>query len=121
MKLRTRNRPRYFRVMTIAGYGVGALYAATPGFIVRSAPPGTTTSAMSFNLVLTTIGGAIGSALSALVLQAATAHGTAIPSGHGYVVAAFVGAGVLAVAALLSYLLRPRPDYVRANEPVLAE
>jgi hypothetical protein len=78
VKLRTRNRPRYFRVMTIAGYGVGALYAATPGFIVRSAPPGTTTSAMSFN-------------------------------------------GVLAVAALLSYLLRPRPDYVRANEPVLAE
>ena len=121
MKLRTRNRPRYFRVMTIAGYRVGALYAATPGFIVRSAPPGTTTSAMSFNLVLTTIGGAIGSALSALVLQAATAHETAIPSGHGYVVAAFVGAGVLAVAALLSYLLRPRPDYVRANEPVLAE
>ena len=110
-----------FVVLTIAGYGVGALYAATPGFIVRSAPPGTTTSAMSFNLVLTTIGGAIGSALSALVLQAATAHGTAIPSGHGYVVAAFVGAGVLAVAAFLSCLLRPRPAYVGGNEPALAE
>ncbi|HEX3515784.1 MAG TPA: hypothetical protein VHT26_17465 [Trebonia sp.] len=27
-----------FVVMTVAGYGVGALYAATPGFIVRSAP-----------------------------------------------------------------------------------
>ena len=110
-----------FPRMTIAGYGVGTLCAATPGFIVRSAPPGTTTSAMSFNLVLTTIGGAIGSALSALVLQAATAHGAAIPSGHGYVVAALVGAGVLAVAALFSYLVRPRLDYVRANEPALAE
>jgi MFS family permease len=110
-----------FVVKTVAGYGVGALYAATPGFIVRSAPPGTTTSAMSFNLVLTTIGGAIGSALSALVLQAATAHGTSIPAGHGYVVAAFVGAGVLAVAALLTYLLRPRSAYVSGNEPALAE
>jgi MFS family permease len=110
-----------FVVMTVAGYGVGALYAATPGFIVRSAPQGTTTSAMSFNLVLTTIGGAIGSALSALVLQAATAHGASIPTGHGYVVAAFVGAGALAVAVLLSYLLRPRSGYVGGNEPALAE
>jgi MFS family permease len=110
-----------FVVMTVAGYGVGALYAATPGFIVRSAPQGTTTSAMSFNLVLTTIGGAIGSALSALVLQAATAHGASIPTGHGYVVAAFVGAGALAVAVLLSYLLRPRSAYVGGNEPALAE
>jgi hypothetical protein len=75
---------------------------------------------MSFNLVLTTIGGAIGSALSALILQAATAHGTTIPTGHGYVVAAFVGAGVLAVAALLGYLLRPRSAYVSGNEPALA-
>ena len=110
-----------FVVMTVAGYGVGALYAATPGFVVRSAPQGTTTSAMSFNLVLTTIGGAIGSALSALVLQAATAHGASIPTGHGYVVAAFVGAGALAVAVLLSYLLRPRSGYVGGNEPALAE
>ena len=110
-----------FVVMTVAGYGVGALYAATPGFIGRSAPQGTTTSAMSFNLVLTTIGGAIGSALSALVLQAATAHGASIPTGHGYVVAAFVGAGALAVAVLLSYLLRPRSGYVGGNEPSLAE
>jgi predicted MFS family arabinose efflux permease len=70
-----------FVVMTVAGYGVGALYAATPGFIVRSAPPGTTTSAMSFDLVHTTIGGAIGSAFSALVLQAATAHGPRFPPG----------------------------------------
>jgi MFS family permease len=109
-----------FAVMTVAGFGVGALYAATPGFIVRSASPGTTTSAMSFNLVLTTIGGAIGSALSALVLQAATAHGTSIPTSHGYAVAAFVGAGVLAVAVLLSYLLRPRSACVSGNEPALA-
>ena len=107
--------------MSVAGYGAGALYAATPGFIIRSAPPGTTTSAMSFNLVLTTIGGAIGSALSALVLQAATARGSSIPTGHGYVVAALVGAGVLAVAVLLRCLLRPRSVYVSGNEPALAE
>jgi hypothetical protein len=52
--------------------------------------------------------------------SAATAHGTSIPTGHGYVVAAFVGAGVLAVAVLLSYLLRPRSAYVSGNEPALA-
>jgi hypothetical protein len=28
-----------FVVITVAGYGVGALYAATPGFIVRSVRP----------------------------------------------------------------------------------
>ena len=106
-----------FVVMTVAGYGVGALYAAVPGFIVRSAPPRTTTSAMSFNLVLATIGGATGSAVSALVLQAATPHGAAIPTGHGYVAAALVGAGVLAIAVLFSYLLRPRSTYASSNEP----
>ena len=110
-----------FVVMTVAGYGVGALYAATPGFIGRSAPQGTTTSAMSFNLVLTTIGGAIGSALSALVLQAATAHGASIPTGHGYVVAAFVGAGALAVAVLLSYLLRPLFVPFKLGDSLLCE
>ena len=34
---------------------------------------------------------------------------------------AFVGAGVLAVAVLLSYLLRPRSAHVGGNEPALAE
>ena len=72
---------------------------------------------MSFNLVLATIGGATGSAVSALVLQAATPHGAAIPTGHGYVGAALVGAGVLAIAVLFSYLLRPRSTYASSNEP----
>ncbi|MFE2546666.1 MFS transporter [Actinacidiphila glaucinigra] len=96
-----------FAIMTVAGYGVGAIYAAAPAFIVRSVPADVTTSAVSFNLVLRTIGFATGSALAGLLLASATPTGTALPRNHGYTTAALVGAAALALTVIVTYRLRP--------------
>ncbi|MFF4978303.1 MFS transporter [Streptomyces sp. NPDC001083] len=96
-----------FAIMTVAGYGVGAVYAAAPAFIVRSVPASVTTSAVSFNLVLRTIGFATGSALAGLLLASATPAGAVLPRNHGYTTAALVGAAALALTVLITYRLRP--------------
>jgi predicted MFS family arabinose efflux permease len=97
-----------FVVMAVAGLGVGCTFAALPGLIVRSVPPEETGSAMSFNQVLRYVGYAVGSALSATILAAHTPAGRALPLAGGYDAVAALGCGVLAVAAVVSFLLPRR-------------
>jgi hypothetical protein len=66
---------------------------------------------MSFNQVLRYVGYAIGSALSATILAAHTPHGQALPLDSGYESVAVLGCGVLAIAAVVSFLL-PRAGVV---------
>jgi hypothetical protein len=91
-----------FVVMGVAGFGVGCVFAAVPGFIVRAVPAHETGSAMSFNQVLRTVGFSAGSALSGVVLAAATPAGRALPKAGGYQVAAWLGVAVLAVTIAVS-------------------
>ncbi|HEX4703984.1 MAG TPA: MFS transporter [Pseudonocardiaceae bacterium] len=86
-----------FVVMAVAGFGVGCVFAAVPGFIVRSVPVAETGSAMSFNQVLRTVGFSAGSALTGVVLAAYTPAGHVLPTGDGYGTAALFGIAVLAV------------------------
>ena len=72
-----------FVVMAVAGVGVGAAFAAFPALIISAVPPHETGSAMSLNQVLRYVGFAVGSALTATVLAAATASGTAAPASSG--------------------------------------
>ncbi len=97
-----------FFVMGVAGYGVGSVFATVPTLIVRAVPAAVTSSAISFNQVLRTIGFAAGSALAGLVLQAATPAGQALPADSGYTVAALLGAGVLLITIIVTVVLRPR-------------
>jgi len=63
---------------------------------------------MSLNQVLRYIGFALGSALSATLLEAATPDGAGHPAGSGYVAIAVVGcAACLAVAVLTVALPAP--------------
>jgi MFS family permease len=105
-----------FAIMAVAGYGVGAIYATAPAFIVAAVPPQVTTSAVSFNLVLRTIGFAIGSALAGLLLQAATPAGATEPTNSGYKLAALIGAAALAAAVTVTAALKPRK-----NKPAVAD
>lgn len=93
-------------VMGVAGLGVGGIFAVTPGLIVSSVPGGQTGSAISFNQVLRLIGYAIGSALSAVILQAATPPGSRLPTDHGYTTAALLG-GALWLATGVCMLVLP--------------
>jgi MFS family permease len=94
-----------FAGSAVAGLGVGYMFAALPGVIVAAVPVRETGSAMSLNQVLRYIGFAIGSALSATLLEAATPDGAAQPTSGGYTAIALVGCGAcLAMAVLTAFL-----------------
>jgi MFS family permease len=85
-------------VMTLAGIGVGTVFAAMPQMIVAAVPAAETGSALGFNQVLRTIGSSVGSAASAAVLAANTEPGARFPLDRGYTTAAVVGMVVWLVA-----------------------
>jgi MFS family permease len=97
-----------FLAMAVAGLGVGTVFAALPGLIVAAVPAGETGSAMSLNQVLRYVGFAVGSALSATVLEAATARGQELPSSDGYAMVALIGVGTCAALAVLTAVLPGR-------------
>ncbi|MFF3949210.1 MFS transporter [Streptomyces sp. NPDC001902] len=97
-----------FVIMTVAGFGVGWMFAVMPGMIVGSVPAHETGSAMSFNQVLRYVGYSTGSVLSATILQAHTAAGTALPTGDGYRTAALLACGVWVAMILFTAVLPPR-------------
>jgi MFS family permease len=106
-----------FVAMAVAGLGVGLTFAALPALIVGAVPAGETGSAMSLNQVLRYIGFALGSALSATVLEALTPAGADAPPSSGYTVLAVIGSGAcLALAVLTAFL--PRQADTPAPTPV---
>jgi predicted MFS family arabinose efflux permease len=99
---------------------VGTTFAALPGLIVAAVPASETGSAMSLNQVMRYIGFAVGSALSATVLEAATPAGAAFPGTGGYGAIALVGAGSCVALALLTAVLPARTP-ARPARPAPAE
>ena len=97
-----------FVVMAVAGVGVGAAFAAFPALIISAVPPHETGSAMSLNQVLRYVGFAVGSALTATVLAAATASGTAAPASSGYGTIAVIGLAVCLTTAVVTWLIPGR-------------
>jgi MFS family permease len=97
-----------FLVMAVAGLGVGAAFAAFPALVISAVPSSETGSAMSLNQVLRYVGFALGSALTATILAAATPEGAAAPGGEGYSAIAVLGFTVCLVTAVVAWLLPPR-------------
>ncbi|MBT2209318.1 MFS transporter [Actinomadura sp. NEAU-AAG7] len=95
-----------FAVMGLLGLGVGAFSAAMPAAILAVTPAEETSSAMSFNQVVRSVGFSVGSALGGLVLEAHTGSGATFPDEAGYTVAALAGAAAMAVTILITLLLR---------------
>ncbi|MBI3256881.1 MAG: MFS transporter [Actinobacteria bacterium] len=92
----------------LLGIGVGTTFAAMPALIVATVPEHRTGSAMSLNQVLRTVGGALGSALSATVLAAHTPAGMHFPDEGAYTIA--FGIGALACLAALVVTLAVVPS-----------
>jgi MFS family permease len=108
-----------FVLMAVAGFGVGAAFAAFPGLIISAVPPEETGSAMSLNQVLRYIGFAVGSALTATVLAASTAPGAAAPGARGYGVVAVIGLTVCLTTAVVTWVIPGRAlTAARRAEPV---
>ena len=71
-------------------------------------PKSETSSAMSFNYVVRTVGYSLGSAIGGLILAAGTATGRLFPDDSAYTTAALVGIGAMAITTLTSLALTRR-------------
>lgn len=92
--------------MSVLGFGVGAFSAAMPAVILTATPKAETSSAMSVNQVVRSVGFSIGSALGGLILAAYTTD--VFPRETGYTVAAWTGTATTTATLLIIAALRPR-------------
>ncbi|MEW1635448.1 MFS transporter [Streptomyces sp. NPDC093801] len=109
-----------FAAMGVLGFGVGGFSAAMPGVILAATPKSETSSAMSFNYVVRSVGYSLGSAIGGLILAAGTGPGHLFPDDSAYTTAALVGIGAMAITTLTSLALaRRRPSatnpYIRCT------
>ena len=91
--------------MAILGFGVGSFSAAMPGVILAVTPKSETSSAMSFNQVVRSVGFSFGSAVGGLVLAAGTHAGRLFPTDGAYTTAAVIGIAAMAITVITSLAL----------------
>lgn len=74
--------------MAVLGFGVGGVSAIMPRLVLDGVPRQETSSVLSINQIVRSVGFSIGSALAGLLLASATAAGALFPEEHGYPIAA---------------------------------
>ena len=94
-----------FVAMGLLGLGVGSFSAAMPGVILAVTPKSETSSAMSFNYVVRSVGYSLGSAIGGLVLAAGTDTGQIFPNHGAYTTAALIGIAAMAITTITSLVL----------------
>jgi MFS family permease len=99
------NLAELFVAMGLLGLGVGSFSAAMPGVILAVTPKSETSSAMSFNYVVRSVGYSLGSAIGGLVLAAGTDTGHLFPNDSAYTTAALVGIAAMAITTMTSLVL----------------
>ncbi|WSS82483.1 hypothetical protein OG199_05035 [Streptomyces sp. NBC_01176] len=97
-----------FAAMGVLGFGVGGFSAAMPGVILAVTPKSQTSSAMSFNYVVRSVGYSLGSAIGGLILTAGTRPGHPFPDDSASTTAAPAGIGAMAITTLTSLALARR-------------
>jgi len=102
------NLAELFLAMGVLGFGVGGFSAAMPGVILAVTPKSETSSAMSFNYVVRSVGFSLGSAIGGLILAAGTGSGHLFPDDSAYTTAALVGIGAMTITTLASLALARR-------------
>ena len=94
-----------FVAMGVLGFGVGSFSAAMPGVILAVTPKSETSSAMSFNYVVRSVGYSLGSAIGGLVLAAGTETGRRFSDDGAFTTAALVGVVAMAITTVTSLVL----------------
>ncbi|MGW4468022.1 MFS transporter [Micromonospora sp. NPDC004704] len=113
------NLAELLTAMGVLGFGVGSFSAAMPGVILAVTPKSETSSAMSFNYVVRSVGYSLGSALGGLTLAAGTDSGHLFPNDGAYTTAALIGIAAMAITALTSLTLarHRQPEINQGTEP----
>jgi len=107
--------------MAILGFGVGTFSAAMPAVILAVTPRAETSSAMSFNQVVRSVGFSFGSAVGGLVLAAGTRPGQSFPADRAYTTAALVGIAAMAVTAITCAALARSRESVHVPETAASD
>lgn len=90
--------------MAVLGFGVGGVSAIMPGLLLDGVPQQETSSVLSMNQIVRSVGFSIGSALAGLLLATATAAGVPFPNERGYTIAAMWVLPLLALSAVVILL-----------------
>lgn len=117
------NLAELFVAMGVLGFGVGSFSAAMPSAILAVTPQSETSSAMSFNYVVRSVGYSLGSAIGGLVLAAGTNAGHIFPNDGAYTTAALIGIAAMAITTLTSLALarkHPETDHSASRDATSA-
>jgi EmrB/QacA subfamily drug resistance transporter len=101
--------------MLVMGIGIGFAFSSMANLIVESVPPQQTGVATGMNTIVRSIGGAIGSQVSAGIVTATLVAGA--PTERGFTLAFATAAGALALGVVVA-LYVPAPARVEAEEAV---
>jgi EmrB/QacA subfamily drug resistance transporter len=104
-----------YLAMLVMGIGIGFAFSSMANLIVESVPPQQTGVATGMNTIVRSIGGAIGSQVSAGIVTATLVAGA--PTERGFTLAFAAAAGALALGVVVA-LCVPAPAQVEAEEPV---
>lgn len=97
-----------YAASALLGIGIGLAFAAMANLIVVAVPADQTGVATGVNTVMRTIGGALGSQIIASILTANVIVASGLPAEHGFTIAFWLAAGVLAVGVLASLAIPGR-------------
>jgi predicted MFS family arabinose efflux permease len=86
--------------MAVLGLGVGGASAIMPRLVLDGMPQQETSSILSINQIVRTVGFSIGSALAGLLLASATDGGALFPAQRGYTIAALFVVPLVAVSTV---------------------
>lgn len=101
--------------MSVLGFGVGGISAIMPRLVLDGVPQDETSSVLSINQIVRSVGFSVGSALAGLLLAIATSDGALLPDEHGYAVAALCTLPFLVISSGF-ILIRPRPRPLTLEE-----
>jgi MFS family permease len=105
-----------YLAMLVMGIGIGFAFGSMANLIIESVPPHQTGVATGMNTIVRSIGGAIGSQVSAAIVTA-TLAADGLPTERGFTIAFVVAAAALAVGVVVA-LRVPAPAPAAADEGI---
>ncbi|WP_280264869.1 MFS transporter [Nocardia wallacei] len=97
----------------LLGVGIGMAFSSMPAIIVAAVPPAQTGAATGMNANVRTVGGAIGSAISSVILTSGTHTASGFPADSGYSNVFWFLGGIAVLSAAAAVIV----PTVRAHDP----